>query len=219
MFRLVPEQSLVSTFDALYNSLVRTSGNQGFITLLLTYQTSDFYHTLFRNHLIILSDVCRRKVYEILKANGVELPRYAILDRSSANSADYALEEHEDYIVVRGQQFNKPFVEKPISADDHNIYIYYPVSAGSGSQRLFRKVIAVFLCSFTHLLQHYLLRILRLCRLAREVQCIPTRTKYAQRAPIFTRSLCQLTELTSKSTPLVSIVEYFLSTTNKFPVE
>ncbi|GAU94402.1 hypothetical protein RvY_06181-2 [Ramazzottius varieornatus] len=82
----------------------------------------------------------RRKVYEILKASGVELPRYAILDRSSANPADYALEEYEDYIVVRGQQFNKPFVEKPISADDHNIYIYYPVSAGSGSQRLFRKI-------------------------------------------------------------------------------
>ncbi|KAK2149564.1 hypothetical protein LSH36_446g00009 [Paralvinella palmiformis] len=81
----------------------------------------------------------RKKVHEILQEHGIAQPRYAALDRSAGNqNIDFV--ETEDSIEVNGVVFQKPFVEKPINADDHNVYIYFPVSAGGGSQRLFRKI-------------------------------------------------------------------------------
>ncbi|XP_056600232.1 inositol hexakisphosphate and diphosphoinositol-pentakisphosphate kinase 2 isoform X7 [Triplophysa dalaica] len=82
----------------------------------------------------------RREVYRILQEEGIDLPRYAVLNRDPDKPEECSLVEAEDQVEVNGEVFLKPFVEKPVSAEDHNVYIYYPTSAGGGSQRLFRKI-------------------------------------------------------------------------------
>ena len=85
----------------------------------------------------ILSD--RRRVYKLLQDQGINVPKHVILERDDPN-IDNSVEEYDDYIIVNGVQINKPLVEKPVDAEDHAVYIYYPLSAGGGSKRLFRKV-------------------------------------------------------------------------------
>uniref|UniRef100_A0A8C7F5S7 Inositol hexakisphosphate and diphosphoinositol-pentakisphosphate kinase n=1 Tax=Oncorhynchus kisutch TaxID=8019 RepID=A0A8C7F5S7_ONCKI len=82
----------------------------------------------------------RREVYRILQEEGIDLPRYAVLTRDPDRPEVCNLVEGEDHVEVNGEVFPKPFVEKPVSAEDHNVYVYYPTSAGGGSQRLFRKI-------------------------------------------------------------------------------
>ena len=48
-------------------------------------------------------------------------------------------EEHEEYIMLDGVKMEKPFVEKPVNAEDHNVRIYYSRADGGGMKQLFRK--------------------------------------------------------------------------------
>ena len=54
---------------------------------------------------------------------------------------EHDVQEYDDCIVIRGNVLKKPFIEKPINAEDHEIMIHYSNSSpcGSGYSVLFRK--------------------------------------------------------------------------------
>ena len=77
----------------------------------------------------------RRKVYDLLEKSGIDVPRHVYVSRDGyvshsagavGTGARQDLEEFDDHIEVNGVTINKPFVEKPVDADDHNVHIYYP---------------------------------------------------------------------------------------------
>ncbi|KAI1313870.1 hypothetical protein EDD11_002441 [Mortierella claussenii] len=103
----------------------------------------------------------RRLVLEILEQIGVPTPKRLTMDRDGGPVLDDRVRQKlklrgvnlqekrptpefrvidQDTIQIGDQILQKPFVEKPVSGEDHNIHIYYHSSAGGGARRLFRKV-------------------------------------------------------------------------------
>ncbi|CAK0787238.1 hypothetical protein CVIRNUC_010454 [Coccomyxa viridis] len=105
------------------------------------------YAALKKPYLIndmVMQDVLldRRRVYAKLKESGIPVPNHICVNRDDLPEGQdpEGFVETEDYVEVDGVQIQKPFVEKPISGEDHNIYIYYPHAMGGGVKRLYRKV-------------------------------------------------------------------------------
>ncbi|RHY05424.1 hypothetical protein DYB36_000668, partial [Aphanomyces astaci] len=77
----------------------------------------------------------RRDVYRVLKDHDIPTPRSVLAKHHEANFI-----ESDDYVELNGVRIHKPFVEKPVNGENHNIYIYYPTNAGGGCKHLFRKI-------------------------------------------------------------------------------
>jgi inositol-hexakisphosphate/diphosphoinositol-pentakisphosphate 1-kinase len=67
-----------------------------------------------------------------MKKKGITLGGFAV-------SPEVSLREDGNAIIIDGKVMEKPFVEKPVSGEDHNVYIYF---RGGGGRRLFRKVLS-----------------------------------------------------------------------------
>ena len=64
------------------------------------------------------------------KRLGITLGGFAV-------TPEVVLREDGNAIIIDGKVMEKPFVEKPVSGEDHNVYIYF---RDGGGRRLFRKV-------------------------------------------------------------------------------
>jgi len=74
----------------------------------------------------------RRRVYDLLEGSGIDVPRHVYLSRDGYVSTgtgdgncsrDQDVREFDDHIEINGVSIHKPFVEKPVDAEDHNIAI------------------------------------------------------------------------------------------------
>ncbi|KAF6002265.1 hypothetical protein F1559_003593 [Cyanidiococcus yangmingshanensis] len=80
----------------------------------------------------------RAKVYQVLVRHQVPVPRHVVVRHQDGWACDSRFLEHDDYIEWDGVRLYKPFVEKPVDAEDHRVCIYYAKPL-YGCRRLFRK--------------------------------------------------------------------------------
>lgn len=73
----------------------------------------------------------------------MESPQKMVDDKNNDDIIyqDEEITEYDEYVIIRGNKLKKPFLEKPINAEDHEIYIHYSGDSpcGSGYSVLFRK--------------------------------------------------------------------------------
>lgn len=104
----------------------------------------------------------RRVVHAVLDAIGVRTPPRLEVNRDGGPNVDPALaiKLEKDFgikvneprpflepkmlddetLQVGDKTIEKSFVEKPVSGEDHNVFIYFSKKRGGGGRKLFRKV-------------------------------------------------------------------------------
>lgn len=104
----------------------------------------------------------RRLVLRLLDACKVPTPDRIVISRDGGPRVDDAVrakltshgvkleaeselgfemvDDGDTMLLSNGVRFKKPFVEKPVDGEDHNVYVYYSKAKGGGGRRLFRKV-------------------------------------------------------------------------------
>ena len=66
----------------------------------------------------------------VLQEHDIPHPSYVVVDYGKVLRGEAVFSEGYDYLSIDGQRINKPFIEKPQEADNHDNWIYYPKNAG-----------------------------------------------------------------------------------------
>eukprot|EP00834_Sanchytrium_tribonematis_P003661 NODE_150_length_15491_cov_0.365644.p1 type:complete len:959 gc:universal NODE_150_length_15491_cov_0.365644:13604-10728(-) len=87
-------------------------------------------------------DVSEQVKSSVLKYSGLDLDTIDWLNYHTDHCTMGNTIEQIDYdtIKVNGRLLRKPFAEKPVDSEDHNLIIYFSSKSGGGARKLFRKI-------------------------------------------------------------------------------